>query len=64
MDRCKFILKTFIFEGEVQTGSIHSNVARARERLDELAKQPDLLKTKLTRKMTSEIQKALKGKWV
>ena len=62
MDRCRLVLKAFIFEGEVQAENVRERVATARKKLDKLAKQPEQLAMSLQKKINSKVLKATKGK--
>ena len=62
MDRCKFILDTFLFDGEM-TAEVHKQkVTEARKKLDELGKQHDLLRQKLKTELDERFTLAIKGK--
>ena len=61
IERCAFILKTFIYEGKAAAENIHVNVANAKLHLEKLAKEPEELKKRLSDEMKREMDTAVQG---
>ena len=62
LDRCRIILKSFIYDGENTKQNIAAVVADARMHLDQLAHEPDRLKQQMSEMIDEGIQKGLDGR--